>query len=220
MMYQHIRDNIRRLRDEISPHVGIVAAAKTRNPDEICAAIDAGISIIGENYVKETENTKRIIGSCGEWHFIGHLQLNKVRKAVELFDLIETIDSLALVQAIAYHSGMAGKIMPVLIEVNIGREPQKNGVLPELVVDLARSISQLPNVKLAGLMTMGPLLPAESLRPFFAETRRLFESLHRECLPGTDIRYLSMGMSDSYRVAIEEGANLIRLGTAIFGPRC
>jgi pyridoxal phosphate enzyme (YggS family) len=219
-MNQQIRDNVRRLLAEIPPEVEIMAAVKTRTAGEIAAAVDAGISTIGENYIQEAEAAVKALGERARWHFIGHLQLNKVKKAVEIFNVIETVDSLALAQAINRHAIVAGKTMPVLIEVNIGREPQKNGVLPELVVDLARSISQLPNVKLAGLMTMGPLLPAESLRPFFAETQRIFESLRLECLPGTDIRYLSMGMSDSYRVAIEEGANLIRLGTALFGSRC
>ena len=218
-MYQNIRDNVRGLLTEIPPGIGIVAAAKSRTQDEIAAALDSGIAIIGENFVQEAEAARNIIGGRPLWHFIGHLQLNKVRKAVELFDLIETVDNLAVAQAIDRHAAAAGKIMPVLIEVNIGREARKNGVLPESMGDLARSIAGLQNLRLSGLMTMGPRLDPEKLRPYFAETRRLFETLRAENLKGADIRYLSMGMSDSYRVAIEEGANLVRLGTAIFGPR-
>ena len=191
-MYQHIRDNVRRLLAEIPPDVGIVAAAKARTPEEIAAAIDAGISIIGENYVKE---------------------------AVEIFDLIETVDSVDIARAIDRHAAAVGKIMPVLIEVNIGREAQKNGVFPEFLDALARSITGLPNLRVSGLMTMGPRLEPEELRPYFAEAWRLYDGLQREGLAGADMRYLSMGMSDSYGVAIEEGANLVRLGTAIFGPR-
>ena len=219
-MYQHIRDNTRRLLAEIPPDVTILAAVKTRTPVEITAALDAGISAIGENYVQEAESSKSALSGRGEWHLIGHLQLNKIKKAVKVFDFIETVDSLELAAAINRHAAAVGKVMPVLIEVNIGRERQKNGALPESVPDLARSIALLPNLRLSGLMTMGPLLPPEALRPFFAETRRLYDSLKQSCLPGADIRLISMGMSDSYKVAIEEGANLVRLGAAIFGPRC
>ncbi len=218
-MSQNIRDNVRRLMAEIPSHVLIVAAAKSRTADEIAAAINSGITVLGENFVQEAEAAKNVLGDRTLWHFIGHLQLNKVKKAVKLFDLIETVDSLALAQAIDRHAAAAGKVMPVLLEVNIGREPRKNGVMPESVADLARSITRLPNLRLSGLMTMGPPLEPEKMRPYFAETRRLFEGLRAEDLLGADIRYLSMGMSDSYRVAIEEGANLVRLGTAIFGPR-
>jgi pyridoxal phosphate enzyme (YggS family) len=218
-MYQNIRDNVRRLLAEMPSGVSMVAAAKSRTPDEITAAIDSGITIVGENFVQEAEPAKSIIGDRPRWHFIGHLQLNKVKKAVEIFDLIETVDDFELAKSINRHSGAAGKIMPVLIEVNVGKETQKSGVLPDAVDDLARSITRLPNLRLSGLMTMGPRLEPEEMRPYFAATRVLFERLRNEHLPGTDIRYLSMGMSDSFRVAIEEGANLVRLGTAIFGPR-
>lgn len=216
-MYEHIRDNVRRLLDEIPPHVTILAAAKSHTQEEVAAAIDAGIIVIGENYVQETEAVQRSLGNCGDWHFIGHLQPNKVKKAVELFDLIETVDSIAIAQAIDRHADTINKVIPVLIEVNVGREQQKNGVLPEAVAELARSISALPHLRLSGLMTMGPRVSPQELKPFFAETRCLYEKLKCLCLAGTDIRYLSMGMSDSYKVAIEEGANLVRLGTAIFG---
>ncbi len=218
-MYHNIRDNVRRLLAEMPSGVTLVAAAKSRTPDEITAAIDSGITIVGENFVQEAGAARSIIGDRPRWHFIGHLQLNKVKKAVEIFDLIETVDDFELAKSINRHSGAVGKIMPVLIEVNIGKETRKNGVLPDSVDELARSISRLPNLRLSGLMTMGPRLEPEELRPYFAKTRRLFEGLRDEGLPGADIRYLSMGMSESFRVAIEEGATLVRLGTAIFGPR-
>ena len=218
-MYQPIWNNVRRLRAEIPDHVIIVAAAKSRTCDEIAAAMDAGISVIGENYIQEAEPARRSLGCRGNWHFIGHLQLNKAKKAVELFDLIETVDNIRLAQTIDRHAATVGKMMPVMIEVNICREAQKNGALPESVAELAHSIALLPNLQLSGLMAMGPLIRPEDLRPYFAAVRRIYEDLHGMCLPGTNIRYLSMGMSDSYKVAIDEGANIVRLGTAIFGPR-
>jgi hypothetical protein len=218
-MYEHIGNNVRRLIAEIPTHVGIVAAAKTRSPDEIAAALDAGVSFIGENYIQETETAKTATHGRGCWHFIGHLQLNKVKKAVELFDVIETVDSLVLAESINRHAAVLGKIVPVLIEVNIACETQKSGVPPQSLALLAEAISRLPCVRLSGLMTMGPRLGAEELRPFFRQTRHLYEELKQADFNGVAMEYLSMGMSDSYRVAIEEGANLIRLGSAIFGPR-
>jgi PLP dependent protein len=218
-MFQYILDNIKHLKAEIPEYVTIVAAAKSRTPDEITAAMDAGIKVIGENYIQEAESARRALPDCGEWHFIGHLQLNKVKRAVELFDMIETVDNINTARAIDRQAAAAGKIMPILIEVNIGREPRKNGVLTESVESIACAIAEFPHVRLDGLMTMGPLLSPEEVRPFFVETRKLYEQLKRLGIPGADIRCLSMGMSDSYKVAIEEGANIIRLGTAIFGPR-
>jgi PLP dependent protein len=218
-MFQYIQDNIRHLKAEIPEYVTIVAAAKSRTSEEITAAIDAGIKVIGENYIQEAESAKQALPNCGEWHFIGHLQLNKVKRAVELFDMIETVDSITTARAIDRQAAASGKIMPILIEVNIGRELRKNGVLAESVESIACAIAEFPNVRLDGLMAMGPLLSPEELRPFFTETRRLYEQLKSLGIPNADIRCLSMGMSNSFKVAIEEGANIIRLGTAIFGPR-
>ncbi|TFG45029.1 MAG: YggS family pyridoxal phosphate-dependent enzyme [Dehalococcoidia bacterium] len=219
-MYSYIRINVCRLLSEIPPHVSVVAVAKTRTPEEIAAALDAGIHIIGQNYIQEAISSRTKLNENTSCHFIGHLQSNKVKKAVELFDLIETVDNLKLATALDHQARLHGKVMPVLIEVNIGREAQKSGVLPDELPGIALSIEQFPNLKLHGLMTMGPHLTAEKLRPYFAETRRLFDNLQQLNLPDTNIRYLSMGMSDSYLIAIEEGANLVRLGTAIFGQRC
>jgi len=142
------------------------------------------------------------------------------KKAVEIFDLIETVDSLELADEINKRCPTIGKIMPVLIEVNSGREPQKFGVLPEKVEELARAIVNLPHLKFRGLMTMGPLEgDPEEARPYFRLTRQLFEQLKNLNWPGTETNILSMGMTNSYRVAIEEGATRVRLGTRIFGPR-
>jgi len=215
-----IKENVRALLAELPPGVELEAAAKGQPPEKIKEAIEAGVKIIGENYVQEALLAQRVIGRSVRWHFIGHLQKNKVKKAVEIFDLIETVDSLELALEIEKRAAAAGKVMPVLIEVNSGREPQKFGVWPEKVIDLARKIVNLPHLRLMGLMTMGPFTgDPEEARPYFRETRLLFEELKKMNLPNCELRYLSMGMTNSYRVAIEEGANLIRIGTKIFGPR-
>ena len=196
------------------------AAAKTRSADEVRAAIDAGIRVLGYNYVQEAEAIQADIRADVRWHMIGHLQKNKVKKAVELFDMIETVDSVKLARRLSRVCEQAGKPMPVLIEVNSGREENKNGVLPEDVESLARSIDTLPAVQLQGLMTMGPWVDdPEELRPYFKLTREIFDHLTALKLQNFTMQYLSMGMSDSYHIAIEEGANIVRLGTVLFGPR-
>jgi pyridoxal phosphate enzyme (YggS family) len=197
--------------------VELVAAAKARRPEEVGEAVEAGVRIVGENYVQDAEKVLNAIGSRVKWHFIGHLQRNKIKKAVGLFDVIQTVDSISLAREIDRRCGEISKAMPVLIEVNSGREPQKAGVLPEDVEPLVREMAPMPNIKVMGLMTMGPLACAgEGLRPYFALTRKTFDSIKRMNLPNTEMGYLSMGMSDSYLVAIDEGANMVRVGRAIF----
>ncbi|MFH0941676.1 MAG: YggS family pyridoxal phosphate-dependent enzyme [Chloroflexota bacterium] len=215
-----IGQNIKKLLGELPPGVVLVAVAKGRTPSEVLQAVRAGAKIIGENYVQEAECACEMVGRQAAWHLIGHLQKNKVKKAVRLFDLIQTVDSLALACEIDRRSAEIGKVMPVLIEINSGCEPQKSGVLPEDAPILAREMGKLKNVHLAGLMTIGPYSPCpEDLRPYFARTRALFDYLASLHLTGGEMQHLSMGMTDSYRIAIEEGANMVRIGTAIFGAR-
>jgi hypothetical protein len=215
-----IAENVRRLLAELPPGVGLMAAAKSRTPAEVQEAVEAGITLIGENYVQEAVLASKVIGRRAEWHFIGHLQTNKVRAAVEIFDMIETVDSLRLGREIDKRCTELGKVMPVLLEVNSGGEPQKFGVLAQDVAGLARQLAGLTGLRLEGLMTMGRLAgDPEDSRPDFRETRRLFEELRGLSIPGLNLTTLSMGMTDSYKVAIQEGANLVRLGTRIFGPR-
>ncbi len=215
-----IAANVAAILAELPPGVELVAAAKTRTAAEILEAVEAGVRIVGENYVQEAERAFAAIGSRARWHFIGHLQTNKAKNAVEVFDLIETVDSLGLAREIGKRSGAAGKAMPVLIEVNSGREPQKFGVLPENVEALVREIAALPNVRVSGLMTMGPFEgDPEDSRPYFRETKRVWDGLLAAAIPGVEMRHLSMGMTNSWRVAVQEGATLVRIGTAIFGPR-
>jgi pyridoxal phosphate enzyme (YggS family) len=215
-----ITDNVRRLLSEIPAHVTVVAAVKTRSPGEVAEAIEAGVPVIGENYVQEGETLLDQLGRRATFHFIGHLQRNKVRKAVEIFDLIETLDSLRLAQEIDKRCAVAGKTMDVLIEINSGREPQKFGVFPEESEDLIRRMAALGSIRVTGLMTMGPYTDdADTVRPYFVETRRCFEALKSLSIPNMAMNILSMGMSGSYHTAIEEGATHVRIGTAIFGPR-
>ena len=215
-----IRDNVAALLRELPPGVALVAAAKSRSPAEVLEAVEAGVSIIGENYVQEGVAAFGAVGRRAVWHFIGHLQKNKVKKAAEIFDLIETVDSAALAREIDKRAGELGKVMPVFIEVNSGREPQKAGVLPEAAESLVREIAALPHLRVEGLMTMGPETgDPEDSRPYFRLTRELADRLRAMAIPGVSLTWLSMGMSHSYRAAVEEGANMVRLGTGIFGPR-
>jgi pyridoxal phosphate enzyme (YggS family) len=215
-----IAENVRAVLAALPPGVELVAAAKTRSPTEILEAVDAGIKIIGENYVQEAAEAFAAVGHRARWHFIGHLQTNKAKKAVELFDLIETVDSAGLAWEIGKRAAAIGKVMPVLIEVNSGREPQKFGVLPENVEPLLRKMAGLKNIRVMGLMTMGPFEgDPEDSRPFFKETKKVWDAVRALGIPGVEMRHLSMGMTNSWRVAIEEGANMVRIGTAIFGPR-
>jgi pyridoxal phosphate enzyme (YggS family) len=227
MNYNHgvaselIKQNIAKLLAALPDGVEVVAAAKTRTPEEVLEAVQTGIKIIGENYVKEAKEAYELVGKRAKWHFIGTLRKHNVRKTMlEIFDMIESVDSLEIAREIDRKCAQIGKIMPILIEVNSGREPQKSGVLPEDVERLVREISGLKNIKVMGLMTMGPRFgnPAD-FRPYFAETRKIFEKIKGLKLPNVEMKYLSMGMTNSYQVALEEGANIIRIGTRIFGER-
>jgi len=215
-----IKENIRELLDELPPGVELVAAAKNRTPDEVLQAVEAGVKVIGENYVQQAETAAAAVGGKAACHMIGHLQKNKVKKAVALFDMIETVDSVELAREIDKRCAEAGRVMAVLVEVNSGREAQKAGVLPENAEALIREISRLPNIKVMGLMTMGPRFgDPEDSRLYFVITRRLFDRIKALEIPNVEMKYLSMGMTNSYRVALEEGANLVRIGTRIFGER-
>ncbi len=215
-----IRENVQQILAELPPGVLLVAAAKGRSPQEILEALEAGVQIIGENYVQEAERAFSVIGRRAQWHMIGHLQRNKAKKALEIFDMIETLDSVALAQELEKHCARLDKVMPVLIEINSGREPQKSGIFPEDAETLIRAVSRFPHLRILGLMTMGPRFgDPEEARPLFRETKKLFDSLKSLSLPNVEMKYLSMGMSNTYRIALEEGANVVRIGTKIFGER-
>jgi pyridoxal phosphate enzyme (YggS family) len=215
-----IKQNVKELLDELPADIQLVAAAKTMDASKVMEAIDAGVKIIGENYIQEAEVKYNVIGNRVKWHFIGHLQNNKIKKAVSIFDMIETVDSAEIASAINKRCIKMGKIMPILIEINSGAEEQKSGVLPENAASVIKEISGFSGIKVMGLMTMGPLAgkPEES-RPYFIKTREIFEFIKGLDLPGVEMKYLSMGMTNSYNIAIEEGANIVRIGSKIFGQR-
>jgi hypothetical protein len=215
-----IKENVQRILEELPDGVELVAAAKMRTADEVLEVVEAGVKIIGENYVQETLEIVDVIGKRAEWHFLGHLQKNKVKKAVPVFDMIETVDSFDLARRIDGECKKIGKVMSVLIEINSGKEPQKSGVMPEDAEELIRQISQLENIRITGLMTMGPRFGnPEDSRPYFVQTRGIFDRIKSLNIPGVEMKYLSMGMTNSYRIALEEGANIVRIGTKIFGER-
>ena len=215
------KQNIQRILAELPDGVELVAAAKTRTPEEILEAVQAGVKIIGENYVQEARRAYEMVGKIAKWHFIGTLQKHNVRKKiVQMFDMIETVDSMEIAREIDKKCTQIGIIMPILIEINSGREKQKSGIFPEDAEQLIRGVSGLSNIKLMGLMTMGPRFGnPEEARPYFIATRMIFDKIQQLNLPNVEMRYLSMGMTNSYKIAIEEGANIVRIGTKIFGER-
>ncbi len=215
-----IRESVENFLENLPHHVQLVGAAKTRSFDEIEEAIKGGLRIVGENYLQEAEKAYQIFGTSVKWHMIGHLQKNKVNRAVRIFDMIETVDSIELAMAIERGCSNIEKSMEILIEINSAEEPQKAGVMPDMALSLIEAIAPLKSIRIMGLMTMGPATgDTEKIRPFFKKTKKLFESIREKNIPKVEMRYLSMGMSDSYRVAIEEGANMVRIGTILFGER-
>lgn len=215
-----IRENVLKILKDLPARVELVVAAKERSSIEVKEALDSGARIIGENYIKEAQEKFAALGNKAQWHLIGHLQKNKIKKAVKIFDMIETLDSLALAEILNSECKKIDKIMSVLIEVNSACEPQKQGLLVENVESFLNQILNYTNLKPMGLMTMGPWRGnPEELRPYFRKTKDLFDKIKDNYGEKLDWIYLSMGMSATYRIAIEEGANLVRVGTAIFGER-
>ncbi|WP_456398830.1 YggS family pyridoxal phosphate-dependent enzyme [Mesoaciditoga sp.] len=216
----NITHNVKEILSEIPEYVHLVAAAKTRTAEEIEEAIRAGVKIIGENYVQEAQNVFPLVKEKAEWHFIGSMQKNKINKIIRIFDMIETINSFEMAEEVDKRCAKIGRIMPILIEVNSGREPQKSGVMPEDVKEVVTRISTLKNVRVLGLMTMGPRTgEPEEARPYFKLTKEIFDEIKEAQIPNVSMKFLSMGMSNSYKIAIEEGANVVRIGTKIFGER-
>lgn len=196
----------------------LLAVAKTQPPEVVSAAAGLGLLVFGENKVQEAKAKIPLCPGRLRWHFIGHLQSNKCRDAVRLFSMIQSVDSLALAREINQRADEAGKTMPVLLEVNLAGEASKFGYRPQALLAELDQINALPRIEVHGLMTVPPWSPdAENSRPHF---RRLCE-LKAECeqLLGAPLPHLSMGMSGDFEAAIEEGATMVRIGTALFGPR-
>ena len=200
--------------------VRLVAVSKTVDPERVRQAIEAGAKILGENYVQEAQKKIEVLGHEVAWHFIGHLQANKAKAAAGLFDCIHSVDSLSLAQELGRRAKLRGKVLPVLLQVNVSGEVTKFGAQEKETFLLAEKLSATDGIEVKGLMTMPPFFEdPEASRPYFAELRKLGERLGRQKIPRISMEELSMGMSNDFEVAVEEGATLVRVGTAIFGPR-
>jgi PLP dependent protein len=195
----------------------LVAVSKTFPPAAVEAALDAGVTDIGENRVQELREKTDVVGRRARWHLIGHLQSNKAKLAATLADVVQTVDSVAIARRLARESQAEGRALDVLIQVNVGEEPQKSGVAMADAGALAREVSQIDGLRLRGLMTIPPLAGEETTRRYFRALRDLRERLSESV--SEQIRELSMGMTDDFEIAIEEGATIIRVGRAVFGRR-
>lgn len=203
------------------PHeVALMAVTKTVPAERIMQAVDAGITLLGENYVQEARDKHELLGGRALMHLIGHLQTNKAKYAVKLFDCVHSVDRLELAQELDRRAKAAGRKMNVLIEVNVSGEQTKNGVPAAQTMELIRSVAGMENLSIHGLMTMAPYSDdPETSRPYFQALRNLRDDIIREGIPGVTMEELSMGMTDDFEVAVEEGATIVRIGRAIFGAR-
>lgn len=200
--------------------VRLLAAAKSQSVELIRAAVAAGVRLIGENYVQEAREKKQAISTPLEWHMIGHLQRNKVKVAVELFDVIETLDSAVLARELDKEGRKRNRTMRAMIEVNLAGEESKSGIPKGQVSTLVAAVGELSHLRVEGLMTVPPFREnLEEIRPYFRELRLLKDELQHLQTPNVNLQELSMGMTHDYAVAVEEGATIVRIGTALFGPR-
>ncbi len=225
-----VADNIRRIRETMAEAarrsgrpasaVRLMAVTKTVDDDRILTAIGAGVEILGENYVQEAKRKIDKMGNPCEWHMIGHLQTNKAKYAVRLFDMIHSLDRIELAQEIDRRARASGRVMKVLIEVNVAGEETKSGIPLASARDLVRAVAPLENLSIQGLMTMPPWFDdPEEARPFFRALRELRDRITAEVIDHVEMRELSMGMTGDYAVAIEEGATIVRIGRGVFGER-
>lgn len=198
--------------------IKLVTVTKTATIEQIKEAISAGVKIIGENKVQEAKEKYHILSADIEWHLVGHLQTNKVKYAIEIFDCIHSVDSIKLAEEIDKRSLQFGKTTNVLIEVNVSGEETKYGIKPEEVEPFLKETSEFSRIRVRGLMTIAPMAEdKEDIRPYFRKLRELSEEIKSKNLKNVKMDYLSMGMTEDFEVAIEEGANMIRIGRGIFG---
>lgn len=225
-----IADNLRDIQDRIRAAavragrdpgaVSLVAVSKTQPAEAVAAALEAGQLVFGENYVQEFTDKARQLPARVQWHFIGSLQTNKVKYLAGLTTLIHSVDRISLAQEINRQWEKSGGVCDILLQVNISGEETKSGTTAAGAIALARQAAALPNLRVRGLMTMPPFFDEpERARPYFRELKRLADTIRAEDIPGASMEELSMGMSGDFEVAIEEGATLVRVGTAIFGER-
>lgn len=200
--------------------VTLVAVTKNHDVAAMREAIAAGATNVGENRVQEAKGKFAEIGNSVTWHLIGHLQTNKVRQAVKFSDLIHSVDSLHLAETISSEAARIDKVQDILVQVNLAKEDSKSGVYREDLQEVLQAVTKLPNLRLRGLMCMAPNYDdVEKCRPLFREMYKIYQQIKEMGLPASNIDMLSMGMTHDYEIAVEEGANVVRVGTAIFGPR-
>ena len=223
-----IKNNLRIIKEKIKKatlkvnrypeEIKLVAVTKTATIEQIKEAISAGVKIIGENKVQEAKEKYQILSADIEWHLVGHLQTNKVKYAIEIFDCIHSVDSIKLAEEIDKRSLQFGKTTNVLVEVNVSGEESKYGIKPEEVEPFLKEISEFSRIRVRGLMTIAPIAEdKEEVRPYFRKLRELSEEIKSKNLKNVKMDYLSMGMTEDFEVAIEESANMVRIGRGIFG---
>ena len=219
-----VKDRIRQAAESCNrpaTSIRLVAVSKTVSAKVVAEAIDAGVTDLGENYIQEArDKINTLATSPVNWHFIGHLQSNKAKYAVRMFDLIHSVDSFKLANELDKFAKKNNKVQSILIQVNVAREDTKSGIYVEDTIKLLKDISQLENISVKGLMTMPPYFNApDKVRPFFAALRELRDQINKEAIPNISMTELSMGMTGDFETAIQEGATMVRIGTAIFGDR-
>ncbi len=221
---KEVKENIEGAKAKRSPdkqhEVRLIAVTKNHDVQAMREAIDAGVTDIGENRIQEAKAKFATLDRDVTWHLIGHLQTNKVKQAVKIFDLIHSVDTLHLAEAINNAAAGINKVQKVLVQVNLAKEDSKSGVYVEELEDLLHKVDELPNLQLMGLMCIAPNYDdVEECRPLFAKMYEIFQKVKEITFSTANILYLSMGMTHDYEIAVEEGANMVRVGTGIFGPR-
>lgn len=200
--------------------IKLMAVTKTVAAERVKEAIDAGLTLFGENYVQEAKEKIAALGKNVQWHMIGHLQTNKAKHAVHLFNCVQSVDRMELVQELDKRAGLLGYKIDVLIEVNVSGEQTKSGIAVPETINLVKKVSALENISVRGLMTMPPFSDnPEDSRPYFRALKEISRQISEARIPRVMMGELSMGMTDDFEVAIEEGATIVRIGRAIFGQR-
>lgn len=222
--FQRVQERIREAAigcNRSESDIRLVAVSKTMPAEIVKEAIEAGMTDFGENYIQEARDKITALSACPvSWHYIGHLQSNKAKYAVRMFDLIHSVDSLKLAAELDKFAKKNDKVQDILIQVNVAKEESKSGIYEEDAIQLLTEIARLKNVAVKGLMTMPPFFNApDRVRPYFAALRELRDRIVNEKIPGISMKELSMGMTGDFEAAIEEGATMVRVGTAIFGER-
>lgn len=227
-LFEPINQNLQKVKSRITnaaeksgrnpDEILLVVVGKTHPPEQIKAAIEFGATDIGESRLQEAAPKIEKLGQIARWHMIGHIQTNKAKKIIELFDLIQSVDSLRLAEEISRRADEIGKKIECLIEINSSGEQSKFGVEPKEALELIKTVKKLSNIRLSGLMTIGPWTDDEQLiRTAMRKTKKLFDM--GQNVLGESFNILSMGMSDDFEIAIEEGSTMVRVGTAVFGAR-